>query len=294
MADKVDVYQIVTDRIISELENGTVPWRKPWRAVGGDRPTNLVSGKPYRGINQLLLSMSDYTSPYWVTFKQAKLKGGCVRKGEKSTLIVFWKMNRYEDKTTGKEKTIPMLRYYNVFNVEQCDGLTVPEPDERPEFNPCDEADSIINGMPNAPDIQYGGDSAAYVPAWDIVKMPVREAFDSPALFYNTILHELTHSTGAESRLSREGIVQFDKFGSDQYAREELIAEMGAAMLCTVAGVDNTLPASAAYIANWLSALKNDPKMVVAAAGKAQRAADYILDEAEAHEATETRELVAA
>lgn len=294
MADKVDVYQIVTDRIISELENGTVPWRKPWRAVGGDRPTNLVSGKPYRGINQLLLSMSDYKSPYWVTFKQAKLKGGSVRQGERSTLIVFWKMLDGIDRDTGKPKTIPMLRYYRVFNVEQCDGINVPEPDEIPEFDPCAEADAIIDGMPQAPPIQYGGDSAAYVPEMDIVKLPVREAFSTPAMFYNTAFHELTHSTGHADRLKREGIVDFDSFGSEQYAKEELIAEMGAAMLCTVAGIDNTLPASASYVANWLQALKNDPKMVVQAAGKAQRAADFIIGEVDDHETTETRELVAA
>lgn len=294
MSDKFDVYQAVTDEIVKALESGTVPWRKPWRTVGGDVPRNLISGKPYRGVNQLLLSLSDYASPYWLTFKQAQAKGGKVRKGERSTLVVFWKMLPVADPDAKNGvKTMPLLRYYRIFNVEQCDGIEAPEPSEVPDFDPIEEADSIIDGYDVR--ISYGGQSACYVPAFDEIRMPVREAFDSPAAFYRVMFHEMTHSTGHEDRLNREGIVKFDRFGSERYSREELIAELGAAMLATLAGIDTseTIPPSASYIASWLKALADDPKMVVQAAGKAQRAADFILGAGAEHEA-QTRELVAA
>lgn len=286
-APKVDVYQEVTDAIVAALEEGTVPWRRPWRAVAGDLPRNLVSGKAYRGINLLLLSMAPYESPFWLTFKQCKEKGGKVRKGEKSTLIVFWKRIMIEDKDTGKRKTIPLLKYYRVFNAEQCEGLTLPDAEAMPEFDPIAEADRIIAEAQNMPQIHYGGDAAAYVPVLDLIKMPPREAFNSPSDFYRVCFHEMTHATGHKDRLNREGIVKFDKFGSEQYSKEELVAEMGSAMLSTVANLPgDVIPPSASYIASWLNALKDDPKMVIWAAGKAQRAADFILgaDDGSDHE----------
>jgi antirestriction protein ArdC len=273
-----DLYAEVTDRIIAELERGVVPWRKPWAATDGSLHRNLVSGKPYRGVNQLLLSLSSYSSPYWVTFKQAKAKGGAVRKGEKSTLIVFWKFLRREDKATGKLTSIPMLRHYRVFNVEQCDGLTVPEPVEREDFDPIAAAETIFADMPNRPMVGFGGDRAFYAPAFDTVQLPEREAFDSAAGFYSTAFHELVHATGHQSRLNRPEVQGGASFGSEVYSREELTAEMGAAMLCAQAGIlDDTVKPSAAYIGSWLKVLRADRKMVLGAAGKAQRAADYIL-----------------
>jgi antirestriction protein ArdC len=286
-APKVDVYEEVTRQIVSALESGTVPWKRPWKAVGGDVPRNLISGKSYRGINQLLLSLTPYESPFWLTFKQCKEKGGKVRKGEKSTLIVFWKRIQIEDKDTGKKKTIPLLKYYRVFNTEQCDGLNVPDPESLPEFDPITEADRIITEAENMPQIVYGGDSACYVPAMDVIRMPQREAFTTPSDFYRVCFHEMTHATGHADRLAREGITQFDRFGSERYSREELIAEMGSAMLSTVANLPgDVIPPSASYIASWLNALNNDPKMVIHAAGKAQRAADFILgaDDGSDHE----------
>jgi antirestriction protein ArdC len=282
---KVDVYQDVTDRIVAQLEAGTIPWRRPWRCVDGSIPRNLVSGKPYRGINLLLLSMTPYASPYWVTFKQAQSKGGRVRKGEKSTLVVFWKMLKVEDAAAPKGfKTIPMLRHYRIFNVEQCDGIEVPEPAALPDFDPIDECEAIWSGFKGAPPVSFGGDSACYMPQLDAMRMPVREGFASPQAFYLTLFHESIHSTGHPSRLGRFAETDGPQaFGSESYAREELVAEMGSAMLGTVAGIDPSqwLPQSAAYIASWLKSLRNDPRMVVGAAGKAQRAAEHILGDSD-------------
>jgi antirestriction protein ArdC len=152
-----DVYQIVTDRVISLLEAGTVPWRKPW--VGGESqfPVNLASGKRYRGINVWMLSMSGYTSPYWVSYKQCQARGGQVRKGEKSSIAVFWKRLEVDDKATGKAKFVPMLRYYNVFNVEQCDGVEYPKPAavQVSDFEAIAAAESIVEAMPSRPQITH-------------------------------------------------------------------------------------------------------------------------------------------
>lgn len=280
-APKLDVYADVTGRVIAQLEQGTIPWRKPWRCVDGTIPRNLVSGKPYRGVNLLLLSMSPYSSPCWVTWNQARKLKGQVRKGERSTVVVFWKMLKVEDPSAAKgHKTIPMLRYYRVFNVEQCDGLTIPESEPLPAFDPIAEAEAIWQGFKGAPPVSYGGDSACYMPQLDRMRMPVREGFETPQRFYCTLFHEGVHATGHPSRLGRFAEDETSHaFGSESYAREELVAEMGSAMLATVAGIDASafLPQTAAYVASWLKSLKNDPKMVIQAAGKAQRAADFIL-----------------
>lgn len=276
------VYQLVTDKIIEKLEEGCVPWRKTWSS---EAPKNLVSGKEYRGINPFLLDSMGYASPYWLTFKQAKQLGGYVNKGERSTPVVFWKSwSNLEQNDEGKleETSRFVLRYYSCFNLEQC---TLP-PEEVPEtdpttrhFDPIPKAQSIVEAMPSAPEITHNSQRACYSPILDIVNMPKPESFDAPAAYYSTLFHELTHSTGHESRLNREGITEANHFGSHDYSKEELTAEMGAAYLsghCSL--VDQTLDNSASYIAGWLKRLRNDPKLVVQAAGKAQRAADYILD----------------
>jgi len=283
-----DVYQIVTDKIIAMLEKGTIPWRKPWSCVGGRpaMPMNLVSKRPYRGINVWMLASAGYQSPFWVSYKQAEKLGGSVRKGEQSTLAVFWKRGEIEDKETGEMKKTFLLRYYRVFNVEQCEGLGKHLPKvEKPKgktkkFNPIAEADKIVEGMPKRPEIRHQGDSASYSPLFDIVKMPIRETFENEPKYYTTLFHELTHSTGHASREGRFAGCQEDakQFGSETYAKEELVAEMGAAFLCAVSGIENTADHSAAYIKGWLKALKDDRKMVVHAAAAAHRAADFILD----------------
>jgi antirestriction protein ArdC len=253
-----------------------VPWRKPWRARGGAR--NLVTGKPYRGINALTLGCTAYTSPWWVTYRQAKKLGGHVRKGEHGSLVVFWRWRVVEDKETGETKTLPLLRYYTAFNAEQCEGLKVPPIEDARPIEPIAEAERIAAGMPNPPRINHGGDKAYYSPIADHVQMPPRETFEKAPEYYSTLFHELTHSTGHPSRIGRNIGTAAAAFGSEPYSREELVAEMGAAFLCGEAGiVSETLANSAAYIGGWLRALRNDKRLVVMAAAQAQKAADYVL-----------------
>jgi antirestriction protein ArdC len=283
-----DVYQIVTDKIVELLEKGTVPWKKGWTVVGGrpQMPMNLVSKKPYRGINVWMLAAAGYESPYWLTYKQAEKLGGQVRRGEQSTIAVFWKRDVIEDKKTGDEKRVFLLRYYRVFNVEQCDGLESKLPKvEKPKakskkFNPIAEAEKIVAGMPKAPSIEHNGSAACYSPALDRVKMPVKESFHGEGEYYSTLFHELSHSTGHATRVGRFAGCTEDakKFGSEPYAKEELIAEMSAAFLSAISGIETTVDNSAAYIKGWLKALKDDHKMVVQAAAAAHRSADFILD----------------
>lgn len=281
MSASDDIYVQVTDRIVTALEEGTVPWRRPWIA-GADSHRNPVSGTVYRGINPFLLELTSmersYSDPRWLTFKQAKTLGGSVRKGERSTLVVFWKMLRGKDAETGEERTIPLLRHYRVFNVAQCDGIDWPTEPEPEAFDPIERCESIIAAMPNRPTIGHGGDRAFYAPAMDAVQLPPFERFLSAESYYATAFHELAHSTGHASRLNRAELAGVARFGDEDYSREELTAELAAAMLCGVSAISPpTIEQSAAYIASWLRALKADPRMLVSAAGRAQRAADYIL-----------------
>lgn len=278
----MSVYEKVTARIIELLETGNVPWKKPWRFSEG--PRNLISRKPYRGINSFLLNCSPYSSPYWITYRQATEKGGQVRKGEKSTAIIFWKWldckadpDNEDNESTEK---VPLVRFYNVFNLDQVDDIDPPA-EVQPDipFSPIDQAEQVISNMPHRPLIQYGGNRACYSPTLDCIKLPNRNAFNSPEEFYSTAFHELAHSTGHSSRLSRKGILEPSYFGSHDYSHEELVAEFGASMLCGVTGIEQqTLENSAAYIQGWLKVLKGDKKLAIIAAGQAQRAADFILN----------------
>ena len=270
-----DVYQIITDQILAKLESGTIPWRKPWSSVkasGGTRPRNL-EGRCYSGSNWFLLGMLDYQTPIFGTYKMIQAAGGQVRKGEKGIPVVYWKMLDCKDeKEPSKVKKVPMLRYYMVFNVEQCDGLNLPEPEPMAPFDPIQDAEAIWNRYAGKPSLKHGGDRACYIPALDSIHLPEPGTFIDPASYYNTLFHEMGHSTGHESRLNRE-LSQVQ----EKYSREELIAELSAAFLSAQCGLDSTLDQSAAYIANWLGFLKSDPKAFVLAAGKAQKAADRIL-----------------
>jgi antirestriction protein ArdC len=270
-----DIYDQITERIIATLEMGTIPWRKPWTVQTG-WPRNLVSKKSYRGINTLLLHAMNYESPFWLTFRQALELGGNVRTGEKSCPVVFWKQLAIEDKETGETDKIPMLRFYSVFNVAQCDGLkNIPAP---METGTATKPYEIIAALPQRPDIKHGMAKAFYSPSADSVAMPNRERFETEASYFSVLFHELIHSTGHTSRLNRPTLTESAGFGSDPYCKEELIAEMGAAFLCGQAGIaEQTLDNSAAYVQNWLAALQNDKKLIVRAAGQAQRAADFIL-----------------
>ena len=278
-----NVYQIVTEQII-RLEQGVAPWRKPWRT---DLPVNLVSGKPYRGLNVFLLGSQGYGSRYWLTFNQAAKLGGHIRKGERSSLVTFWhigeeKIIRDADGNERKSKPF-LLRYYRVFNIEQTEGIA----DElgltgaSPRVANLDQCEAIASGMPNPPRREQSS-RAWYRPSTDTVGMPSRSLFSSVEEYYSTLFHELTHSTGHASRLGREGIEQLNTFGSESYSKEELVAEMGAAMLSGLMGLaPKTLENSAAYLQTWLSVLKSDSRMVVTAASAAQKAVDYILGKAQ-------------
>jgi antirestriction protein ArdC len=275
MSEKI--YEMVTDKIIEKLEQGTVPWQKPW--VSGGLPKSLVSGKTYRGVNVFLLAIQDYSSPYWLTLKQANDRGGKVRKGEKSTPVIFWNWINKEDKDNpDKVKKIPFLKYYRVFNVEQCDGLNFPQEEVARPLNRITECEKVVSDMPKAPRLTHGGNHAYYRPSEDVVNMPASDGFVSDEEYYSTLFHELTHSTGHESRVGREGIKDVQPFGTVDYGKEELVAEMGAAFLCGITGINNkTVDNSAAYINSWLKKIRQDKKIIVQAAAAAQKASDFIL-----------------
>ncbi len=277
------VYEIITDRIIEILDKGIIPWNKPWKDKYPSFPTNLISKKPYRGINPWLLMATayekGYSSPYWLSFKQAKEKGGRVRTGEKGTMVIFWtfvtKENKDKEDENIKIEKIPILRYYTVFNVEQCEGIEIPV--ENPVIipNKIEACEQILALYENCPPIRNGSNRAFYSPALDTITMPDKDQFIDMEHYYSTLFHEIAHSTGHESRLHRSN---FDHFGSENYGKEELIAEMTAAFLCATAGIDNkTIETNAAYIASWKEAIKADTRMVIISAAQAQKAADYIL-----------------
>ena len=281
------VYGIITDQIMKKLEKGVVPWHKSW-ATDGSMPKNLITNKEYRGINTFLLGCQGYASPYWVSFKQAGECGGRVRKG-KSCMVIFWKRNTYtkENETTGEEETKTgfMLRYYRVWNIEECDGLShkrikeLQEAQNDREFNPIEGCEDVVTNMQNPPSISNGVARAWYHPDSDTINMPPKTSFESDETYYGTLFHELSHSTGHSSRLERHKKENCTHhFGNQDYSKEELVAEMGSAFLCGHTGIeDKTLDNSASYIQSWLKKLKDDKQLVVSAAGKAQKSTDYIL-----------------
>lgn len=270
-------YQDVTDTILAALEEGTIPWRKPWATAGLQR--NAESGRAYSGINQILLQLSEYGDPRWTTLKGAKRMGGTVRRGERGRRVVFWKQLKVKDRETGEEKTIPMLRHYTVFNVAQCDALELePIAVRDADHEPIAAAQQLLDGYSDSPPIEHGGDSAYYSPREDRIQLPELGRFESAEAYYATAFHESVHSTGHESRLDRGLADRVAPFGSADYSREELVAEFGAAFLSAEAGISPaTLHQSASYIDHWRRMLKADVKAAVWAAGRAQRAADYVL-----------------
>jgi antirestriction protein ArdC len=281
----IKVYEVINNRIMELLEQGTVPWRKTWNAETNS-PKNMVSKKEYRGINIFMLACMPYSSPYWMTFKQVQDKGGHVIKGSKSTPVIFWKWLDRKDAGSDDADTatingkIPMLRYYSVFNLEQTEGIEAPPSTEIINtFTPIERAEQIISNMPLRPEIRYGGNKASYSPNFDFVKLPVPNSYGSPEEYYATCFHELTHATGHASRLGRKGVMETSYFGSHEYSKEELVAKMGASFLCGFTGIENkTIDNSAAYIQGWLRELKSDKKLLILAAAQAQKASDFILN----------------
>jgi antirestriction protein ArdC len=281
-----DIYQEITDRIIAHLEAGQLPpWRQPIQRAGGDPfPKNLATGKSYRGVNIWMLGLTawamGYESQHWLTFNQAKALGGMVRKGEKGSLVTFWKQYEKKDDNTDEKTVLPVLRHYVVFNVEQIDGVAAPDQIvvDPASFSPLVEAEKILAGYAGAPPVEHKGSRAAYLPKADKIVIAQPAKFESPEAYYTTLFHELTHSTGHSSRLCRGIDEVLAPFGSPDYSKEELVAEMGAAFLAAVAGISPpTIEQSAAYLQGWLREFKNDKKLIVQAAGQAQKAADHIL-----------------
>ena len=266
------IYEMVTNRIIEKLEEGTIPWRKPWHNGGA---VNWVTQKPYRGINVMLLEPGEYA-----TFKQITSAGGKVKKGAKSNFVIFWKWLDKENEETGEEEKIPMLRYYRVFEINtQVDGLESRRKVKAFEHDPLEEAEAIIKGYKNKPSYYIIPGGAFYTPATDQIVMPPLKDFTKAEEYYSTFFHEMVHSTGHEKRLNREGVTGTIHFGSETYSKEELVAEMGAGMLCGVAGIENvTLDNTTAYIQSWLRKLKEDKTLLVKAGSQAQKAVDHILD----------------
>ncbi|MDR3413272.1 MAG: zincin-like metallopeptidase domain-containing protein [Formivibrio sp.] len=269
-------YDRITERIVSLLEQGTVPWHKPWQVTTG-LPRNLVTKRPYRGINTFLLMAMGYESPQWLTFRQAIQLGGSVKKGEKSCPVVFWKSMEVTNKTSGEVEKIPFLRLYHVFNSVQCEGLkNVPATDET-AFAVAKPAE-IVAKMPQPPVIKHGMREAFYSPPDDTVGMPEKKRFATEDGYHAALFHELVHSTGHKKRLKRQSVMDRNGFGSDPYCKEELVAELGSAFLCGHSGiVERTIDNSAAYLKGWLTRLKSDGTLIVYAAAQAQKAADYIL-----------------
>lgn len=289
-ASRPSIYQTVSDRIISSLKAGVIPWEKPWKSpryTGGSFPRNFYTGKSYRGINVLLLWSSEYSSPFWLTFKQAQALKGNVRKGQQGAPIVFYKQlpgyAKNDEEGTGEDERIPfVLCHYTVFNAEQCDGLTLPEieqPRTAPEIGEDELCESIVTGWENHPTLHLNSPTeyrAYYRPSSDSVHMPARSRFVDAPHYYSTLFHELVHSTGHESRLNRTFGA---RFGDEPYSKEELVSEMGAAFLSAIAGIANehTDRNTTAYIQNWIAKLEEDNRLIVHAAANAQRAVDLIL-----------------
>ena len=282
---KTDIYDIVSERILETIKkSGKLPWVKEWRSMDL-HPANGVSKRPYDpyGINFFILSQAPYSSPYYLSFKQVGSLGGTVKKGERGWPIVFWKIKVYENtKSDGEKevKTIPLLRYYTVFNVEQCEGIDIPyqKPLEA-NHDTIAAAEKIIHEYKDGPKIEIKESSRAYyVPSTDEVVMPKLSQFSTPEAYYSTFFHELGHSTGHKKRLDRKEMYALDK-GKHGYGVEELTAELCAAFLCATAGIgnDTTEHNSAAYLKHWMDAIKEDTKLFVSAASKAGRAAKYIL-----------------
>ncbi len=286
-------YDVVTERIISLIEKGACPWRMPWSQSGLVAQANANSKACYRGINQILTMMTSYSCGYeynmWLTYKQAKELGGQVRKGEKGCPIV--RFGKFEVEQDDVKKELAFLRHFTVFNLAQIDDL--PEElyesakvsrEERTEFERIEKCEEIVSGWSEGPEIIHGGNRACYSPNQDIVKMPPQAAFDTDEAYYATLFHELGHATGHVDRLARKAFrdKNFKGFGSYEYGAEELVAEFTSAFVCSAAGIDNDdlSNQTAGYLDNWVKAIKADPKLLVVAAGQAQKAADMILDTA--------------
>lgn len=294
-----DLYQQITDQIVEALEQGTVPWQRPWNnnlpqmAI----PCNGESGRLYSGINVLLLWMSairkGFTQRKWVTFQGANHLGGQVRPGEKSTVIIFYKQSMFEEKDDEgnivfdengepKIKSSVFIRGHHVFNIEQCEGLEryyeeFPEPELSEDMLPRPDLD-VLPAKMGIPLYNKVENRACYIPGRDCIVMPDFTKFNTADDYYATLLHECGHATGHQDRLNREGITNFSKFGSERYAFEELIAELTSAFTCAHVNIHNNISQNAAYIESWIKALKADKKAIFRASSQAREATQFLLN----------------
>ena len=278
---KKDVYEMVTDRIIEQLEKGYIPWQKPWTGVH-DGAYNRISNKPYSLLNQMLLSKTgEYAS-----FKQWTDLGGHIRKGEKAEIVTFWKLQPIEEENEDGEKVIkqiPLLRYYNVFHISQVEGVE-PKSIELNELQPIEEAERIKTEYMKREHIKIlekVTDKAFYSPSLDYIQVSCKEQYQNIEEFYSTLFHEITHSTGHKTRLDRLEASNKAHFGTESYSKEELVAEIGSATLINKLGIESSksFKNSTAYIQSWLRVLRNDKKFIVSASSKAEKAVKYILNE---------------
>lgn len=294
-----DLYQEVTNRIMRMIEAGVAPWRRTWNTYGLAR--NYATRHIYTGINLILLNNTRHPIPYFMTFRQAKDRGGHIKKGAKAEMAIYFNVY-YKDafdrtlskeeadscKKTGEEiQILKFIKYYNVFNIADIEGIQfeIPEVSLRPNEKIA-WCENIVENMPNSPELKHiDTDRAFYSPVYDFVNMPMIEQFETPEDYYATLFHELTHATGHISRLRREEVMNPQLFGSKPYSREELIAEMGASFLCASVQIDydSIIENNVAYLAGWLKVLREDNRFIFKSAADAQKAVDYILNRRLAH-----------
>jgi len=290
---KIDVYQQLTDKIVSKLEAGEIPWKKPWKSIQFGYPQNFISKKVYRGCNFFEALFEDRATPYWLTYKQAKELGGNVKKGERGIPIIYFQFIEKKD-ANGNDVKFPMVKKSTVFNLEQIEGIVNPFAEQKKkfeeenliDFNPIENCEKLLSTFIDkvAPfSHEEYGQRAFYRPGADTITMPEKNFFHKPEGYYGTLFHEMAHSTGHSDRLDRNGIIGHHKKGSKGYAREELVAELTSAFLCSKAGIgEQLLDNNVAYIESWLGALKNDKMIVYDAMKDAFKAIEYlgILNEA--------------
>ncbi len=272
----MDIYAEITNRIIAEMEKGEIPWKKPWMASGS--AISHTTGKPYSLLNQMLLGRAGE----WLTFKQVNAEGGYVRKGERAKMVVFWKWIDKEDEETGEITQVPFLKYYNVFHIDQCEGISAKHEVTMPEVVEADEkAEAIITDYVRREGVTMEnreGNQAFYQPAFDRIVLPLMKQFKETAEYYSTAFHEMVHSTGHMKRLNRLDATAH--FGSEDYSKEELVAEIGSSALVHHCGMETkqSFRNNTAYIQSWLQVLKNDKRFIVSASSRAEKAVNLILE----------------
>lgn len=279
---KKSVYEMITERIIEQLEKGVIPWQKPWNGTHSGA-YNRVSNKSYSLLNQLLLKHDGE----YATFKQWSDLGGKIRKGEKSEVVTFWKIQPIEEENEDGEKVIrqiPILKYFNVFHISQVDGVEPKEQLKISDLEPIEEAEKIKTEYMNREHLKIFEkvtNDAFYLPIQDYIQVPCKEQYQDIEEFYSTLFHEMIHSTGHKNRLNRPDMQGIVRYGSEKYSKEELTAELGSAMIINILGIETekSFKNSSGYIQDWLQVLKNDNKFIVSASSKAEKAVKYILNE---------------